>query len=325
METGYVLLLMLVSFGLGKRYDNIKSWIVMIIRREDNRIRNQGIEEGCSDLPIKASMECQPKIPIDNIIQPKDQIREKVIAETGTLSVESDPKFQVPKDDVYLRQIKSGDWFTKPKNETQQLKKCSTSKPCFCCQSKKYLCINCKTTRTSTFVKPTQTRTTINKNCQINFECTCCKKTKLFFCPSSSNMKSLIPSEIGSAKRTIWISIYRICMYSENLQAAHKRGVEIVIIADDTKDDVNFDANHSSTLDRLEAKQIKVIRCKTEGLMHNKFAIFDQKILIQGSMNWTWNGIHKNNEAIVCTKATRMLSEFIKEFERLRERYETRY
>jgi cardiolipin hydrolase len=51
--------------------------------------------------------------------------------------------------------------------------------------------------------------------------------------------------------------------------------------------------------------------------MHNKFALVDQWLLINGSFNWTRQAIAGNNENVFITDNAQIVDSYQKEFERL--------
>ena len=51
--------------------------------------------------------------------------------------------------------------------------------------------------------------------------------------------------------------------------------------------------------------------------MHHKFAISDNKLLLNGSYNWTKSASTENNENIAVTNDINLVKSFQKEFERL--------
>merc|ERR1719244_1359562 len=53
------------------------------------------------------------------------------------------------------------------------------------------------------------------------------------------------------------------------------------------------------------------------GLMHHKFAMIDNNMLLNGSFNWTGQAVLKNNENIIVSSNTTLVSRFAGEFERL--------
>ena len=52
-------------------------------------------------------------------------------------------------------------------------------------------------------------------------------------------------------------------------------------------------------------------------LMHHKFCIVDDSLLINGSFNWTGTAVMGNNENVVITSNTKVVSSFVKEFDKL--------
>ena len=51
--------------------------------------------------------------------------------------------------------------------------------------------------------------------------------------------------------------------------------------------------------------------------MHHKFAVFDNKIMINGSFNWTRSASKNNNEDIVVNSNPDLIKSFSKRFEKL--------
>lgn len=50
------------------------------------------------------------------------------------------------------------------------------------------------------------------------------------------------------------------------------------------------------------------------GYMHNKFAIIDNKLLINGSFNWTKGGLKDNYEDVVITSDSQLVELYSKKF-----------
>ena len=57
-------------------------------------------------------------------------------------------------------------------------------------------------------------------------------------------------------------------------------------------------------------------------LMHHKFAIIDESILITGSFNWTMQALMGNNENIIITTSPDILNPFLEEFESLWKKFD---
>lgn len=56
------------------------------------------------------------------------------------------------------------------------------------------------------------------------------------------------------------------------------------------------------------------IRVNSSGLMHNKYAILDGRVLLNGSFNWTSTAATQNSENVVVTPSTALVSAFSSHF-----------
>jgi len=92
------------------------------------------------------------------------------------------------------------------------------------------------------------------------------------------------------------------------LKYLSSRGVKIKMILDDWIE--------SSRLSKLRwgGFDVKIVE---KPLLHHKFMIVDDKILVFGSANLTESGLHKNVEVIFETQKKDFVKDFIEEFERL--------
>lgn len=93
---------------------------------------------------------------------------------------------------------------------------------------------------------------------------------------------------------------------------AHKREKVIRIITDDEK----MNAPGSDII-RFANAGIPVAIDHAHEHMHHKFAIFDRRILLSGSFNWTRSASLGNHENLLVTDDPRLTKPFNKEFERL--------
>jgi phosphatidylserine/phosphatidylglycerophosphate/cardiolipin synthase-like enzyme len=93
---------------------------------------------------------------------------------------------------------------------------------------------------------------------------------------------------------------------------AHKRGKVIRIITDDEK----MHARGSDII-RIAHAGIPVAIDHAHEHMHHKFAIFDHRILLSGSFNWTRSASMGNHENLLVTDDPRLAKPFNQEFERL--------
>jgi mitochondrial cardiolipin hydrolase len=93
---------------------------------------------------------------------------------------------------------------------------------------------------------------------------------------------------------------------------AHRRGLHLRLLTDNDK---AFDLG--SDIDRLAAAGIEVRVDRTPFHMHHKFAIFDGRVLLNGSYNWTRGAAEQNCENLVESNDPALIGPFQAEFERL--------
>ncbi|MFV1984811.1 MAG: phospholipase D-like domain-containing protein, partial [Thiohalomonadales bacterium] len=72
-----------------------------------------------------------------------------------------------------------------------------------------------------------------------------------------------------------------------------------------------------SDIERLAHLGVAVKTDNTDYHMHHKFAVFDNKILLTGSYNWTRSATLYNQENLLTTHDRKLVSEYSNEFERL--------
>ena len=99
---------------------------------------------------------------------------------------------------------------------------------------------------------------------------------------------------------------------SDEVLAAHQRGVAVRVITDNDK---AFDAG--SDANRLRAAGVPLLIDQTDAHMHHKFALFDQRWLLNGSFNWTRSASERNEENLVLCNDPALLERFEAQFEAL--------
>jgi len=93
---------------------------------------------------------------------------------------------------------------------------------------------------------------------------------------------------------------------------AHERGVKLRILSDNDKAN-----DFGSDIDRLARAGVAVRIDRTPVHMHHKFGIFDGRLLLTGSYNWTRSAHDENAENNVLTDDPTLVKAFTVEFERL--------
>ncbi len=122
----------------------------------------------------------------------------------------------------------------------------------------------------------------------------------------------------GAEKRihaaVAWLTDERIA--HALLQAAAKRNVSVELIIND--DEINRKASH--LLDILADNGVRIhFFDPAMGLMHHKFCIIDERMLITGSYNWTYSAANRNQESIVIIEdESQSLELFSQEFRQMK-------
>jgi phosphatidylserine/phosphatidylglycerophosphate/cardiolipin synthase-like enzyme len=137
-----------------------------------------------------------------------------------------------------------------------------------------------------------------------------------------------IVREIEAAKKELLVAVYAFTNddLASTLVQAKKRGVVVQVIIDR-----EFDrTNESSKGKFLDAQKIPLRRVsaapkqtadKEPGLMHQKFAVIDRRVIFTGSYNWTHSADSRNDENLLMFRdAGPLAEEYRKVFLRLWER-----
>jgi phosphatidylserine/phosphatidylglycerophosphate/cardiolipin synthase-like enzyme len=134
--------------------------------------------------------------------------------------------------------------------------------------------------------------------------------------------------EIEKAQKELLIAVYAFTNdeLARAVAQARKRGVSVQIVLDR-----EFDAANDKSQGRfLEGQKISLKRIsgmkpavpeKEPGLMHQKFAVIDRKIIFTGSYNWTRSADNANDENLLWFRdAGPLAEEYRKVFFQLWER-----
>jgi len=137
-----------------------------------------------------------------------------------------------------------------------------------------------------------------------------------------------IVRELEQAKKEILVAVYAFTSdeLANAMVQARKRGVSVQVIVDR-----EFDmGNQKSKGKFLEAQKILLKRLsgirsstaeKEVGLMHQKFAVIDRRLVFTGSYNWTYSADALNDENLLFFRdAGPLAEEYRKAFFRLWER-----
>jgi phosphatidylserine/phosphatidylglycerophosphate/cardiolipin synthase-like enzyme len=119
--------------------------------------------------------------------------------------------------------------------------------------------------------------------------------TKVYFSPNGGCQEAVI-QEISKAQKTIVIAMYELTnrQISRELMKAKGRGVWIRIFLDQGEANGRYSQGKY-----LMNKGIDIRFYTGTGLMHNKFAVIDDKVLITGSYNWTVAAERENQDNLL--------------------------
>jgi mitochondrial cardiolipin hydrolase len=128
----------------------------------------------------------------------------------------------------------------------------------------------------------------------------------VFFSPGEESRNAII-KRIGGAVNQI-----SICVFTDAIVTAHKKGVNVKIITDNDK---SWD--EGSDIKQLAREGVSIKMDATPNHMHHKFMVVDNKSLLTGSYNWTVSAMRYNHENILITEEAGVVRSFLKEFENL--------
>ncbi|MGC8501416.1 phospholipase D family protein [Desulfurella sp.] len=144
---------------------------------------------------------------------------------------------------------------------------------------------------------------------------------EVYFTPSFEPIDKII-SLIDHSKRSIDVAMYSFTSrpLAQSLINAKKRGVKVRLLLDG---EWNSPKNKYSKVEYLLKNGINIRFAKAHkyydryGIMHNKFAIFDDKIVETGSLNWTAQAPKANDENVLVIDRVDIANVYKKQFEEL--------
>ena len=130
----------------------------------------------------------------------------------------------------------------------------------------------------------------------------------VYFCPEDNCEKELI-NLINNSKKSIDCAVYDLTLNAVSdalINANLKKDVKVRFVGD-----YGRSGNKYSLLGILKDSNISVITNSNESsYMHNKFCVFDNKTVWVGSMNFTLNGVYKNNNNVLVIEDKEIAKEF---------------
>jgi phosphatidylserine/phosphatidylglycerophosphate/cardiolipin synthase-like enzyme len=130
-------------------------------------------------------------------------------------------------------------------------------------------------------------------------------QSQVYFLPKQgAEAKDKIVELINNSKNSIKISMYNFSYkkFAKELAQASKNGVKIQIILDEKK--VKED---NDIYKYLKDNNIEIIIPKKK--LHTKIALFDNKTVLIGSLNWTKESFEENYEVLLLSNDKKIIAE----------------
>jgi phosphatidylserine/phosphatidylglycerophosphate/cardiolipin synthase-like enzyme len=119
---------------------------------------------------------------------------------------------------------------------------------------------------------------------------------------------------VGRANRSVHVLMFTFTLQkaADALASAHARGVEVEVVFDQGQ------VGAYSMYSLLKSTGVDVRNyTNPNGIMHNKIAIIDEKIVITGSFNWTESAENNNNENLIVIHSIEVAARYEDEFEKI--------
>jgi phosphatidylserine/phosphatidylglycerophosphate/cardiolipin synthase-like enzyme len=135
-------------------------------------------------------------------------------------------------------------------------------------------------------------------------------RSTAYFSPGKSCLSQIVNS-ISAARKSIDVCVFTISddRISEALLKAHKSGVDVRIVSDNDKSN-----DRGSDIYFLAEQGVPIKLDRSSYHMHHKFALFDQRFLINGSFNWTRSATTSNEENITVLYDKHLIDSFSNTF-----------
>jgi cardiolipin hydrolase len=138
--------------------------------------------------------------------------------------------------------------------------------------------------------------------------------------PDSSLLKLLL--RLRSAEKSLDLCLFLITCHEFANVALEclARGVRVRLIVEQSSVGMS-----GCQVGKLRQAGVFVRSRKQHFLMHHKFALIDNKILVNGSFNWTGQAVMGNNENVVISNESVIVERFVEEFARLWDLFDPDY
>ena len=134
-----------------------------------------------------------------------------------------------------------------------------------------------------------------------------------YFSPGDTCLRRLCDLMRG-CRDTLDICVFTIAddRLTEAILDCHARGVQVRVVSDNDKQH-----DSGSDINRLRARGVQVRVDDAPSHMHHKFALFDGRVLANGSFNWTRSATRDNDENLVVSDDANLVRVFGLQFGKL--------
>lgn len=135
-------------------------------------------------------------------------------------------------------------------------------------------------------------------------------KIEVYFAPSDFP-EGVILEKIRNAKESIHIAMFAFTndLIYQALVQAKARGVAIFAVWDFR----GWEDFHNSKVDEMLFLGVGIVDANP-GLLHHKFAVIDERLVITGSANWSLSGMNRNDENLLIIHDAAIARRFIEHF-----------
>lgn len=128
----------------------------------------------------------------------------------------------------------------------------------------------------------------------------------------TGGLDEAVAQSLYGARQSIDVAGYEIDLplVADALVAAHQRGVVVRVVTD--SDNVD-----EEQIGQMEDAGVPVVGDRREALMHDKFIVIDRARVWTGSMNYTVNGVYRNNNNLIKIESGDLAQNYSAEFEEM--------
>ena len=145
-----------------------------------------------------------------------------------------------------------------------------------------------------------------------------------FFSPHGGAEEAVV-TEIDGAGQEILVAMYSFTSagLARALVRARERGVRVCVILDEGQRIREGSGANGRKSAYLVENGVEVHFDSVSGLMHNKFAVIDRRLVITGSYNWTESAGKRNFENLLIIRSARLAGRYAEEFSEIKSRCAT--